>query len=94
MPPIRSSASERRAYTVAVILFFSEIMPSCSCCKEKKLVYIIIITPSGRQPSFCIKYTKSNIRLSCNVKSVSNAEYMFTFLCNIHSLFQLLGKNT
>ena len=76
MPPIRSLASERCAYIVAVILLFSEIMPSCSRCEEKKLVYIIIIAPSSRQPSSYIKCTKSNIYLSCNVKSVSNAKYL------------------
>ena len=74
MPPIRSLVSERRAYTIAVILLLSEIMPSCSCCEEKKLVYITIIAPSSRQPSFYIKYTKLNMRLSCNVRSVSNTK--------------------
>ena len=76
MPPIRSLASKRRAYTVAVILLFSKIMPSCFHCGEKKLVYIIIITPFSRQPSSCIECTKLNIRLSCNVKLVSDAKYM------------------
>ena len=94
MPPIKSSASKRHAHAVAVILSFGEIMPSYSYCKEKKLVYIIITAFFNRQPSSYIKCTKSNIHLSCNVKSVSNAEYIFTFLCNIHSLSQLLGKNT
>ena len=76
MPPIRSLASEHCAHVVAVIFLFGEIMPSYSYCKEKKLVYIIIITPFSRQPSFYIKYTKSNICLFCNVKSVSNAKYI------------------
>ena len=74
MPPIRSLASERRARTVAVILLLSEIMPSYSHCEEKKLVYIIIAVPSGRQPSFYIKCTKLNIYLSYNVRSVSDAK--------------------
>ena len=43
MPPIRSLVSKRRAYTVAVILLLDKIMPSYSCCEEKKLVYVIII---------------------------------------------------
>ena len=47
MPPIRSSASAYCAKLVAVILLLGEIMPSCSCCKEKKLGYIIIVAPSG-----------------------------------------------
>ena len=49
-------------------------MPTYSCYTEKGLVYIIIIASSGRQPSFYAKYTKSNIRSSCNVKSVSNTK--------------------
>ena len=76
MPPIRSLASERRAYTVAVILLLSEIMPSCSCYKEKKLVYIIIIASFGRQPSSCSKCIKSNIHSSCNVRLMSNTKYI------------------
>ena len=76
MPPIRSLASKRRAYIVVVILSLSEIMPSCSRYKEKKLVYIIIVAPSNYQPSFCVKCTKSNIHLSCNVRLVSNAKYI------------------
>ena len=74
MPPIRSLASKRRAYTVAVILLLSEIMPSYSCCDEKKLVYIVIVAPFSRQPSFCVKCTKLNMRSSCNVKLVSDAK--------------------
>ena len=76
MPLIRSLAFERRTCTVAVIFLLDKIMPSYSCYKEKKLVYIIIITPFSRQPSSYIKYIKSNIRLSCNVKSVFNTEYI------------------
>ena len=76
MPFIRSLASKRHAYTVAVIFLFSEIMPSYSCYKEKKLVYIIITAPSSRQLFFCIECTKLNIYLSYNIRSVSNAEYL------------------
>ena len=77
MPPIRSLASERRAYTVAVIFLLGEIMPSYSYCEEKKLVYITIIAPSSHQPSFYSKCTKSNIHLSCNIKLVSNVKYLY-----------------
>ena len=48
MPPIRSLASERRAYIIAVILLLGEIMPSYSYYEEKKLVYITIMAPFGR----------------------------------------------
>ena len=77
MPPIKSLASKRRAYIVAVILLLSEIMPSCSCYKEKKLVYIIITALFNRQLSSCIKYTKLNMHLSCNIKLVSNTKYLY-----------------
>jgi hypothetical protein len=46
MPPIRSLVFKYLAYRfklVAVILLFSEIMPSCSRYVEKGLVYVIII---------------------------------------------------
>ena len=75
MPPIRSLASKRRAYVIAVILLLGEIMPMCSRCAKKKLVCVIIIAPSSRQPSSYIKCTKSNIHLSCNVRSVLDTKY-------------------
>ena len=74
MPPIRSLVSECCAYIVSVILLLSEIMPSYSHYKKKKLVYIIITALSSCQPSFCSKYIKSNIYLSYNIKSVSNTK--------------------
>jgi hypothetical protein len=46
MPSIKSLVFKCLAYhskLVAVILSFSEIIPSCFCCAEKGLVYIIII---------------------------------------------------
>ena len=81
---IRSLASKRRAHAVAVIFLLGEIMPSYSYCKEKKLVYIIIIVPFGRQPSSYFKCTKSNIYLSCNIRSVSDVEYLYLiYLCSL-----------
>ena len=76
MPPIRFLASARCAYIVLVILLLGEIMPIYSCYVEKKLVYITIIALFSRQPSFCIKCTKLNIYLSCNIKLVSDTEYL------------------
>ena len=43
MPPIRSLASKRRVYIVAVILSLGEIIPTYSRCVLKGLIYIIII---------------------------------------------------
>ena len=48
MPPIRSSTLERCTYIVAVILLLSEIMPTCSRCVLKGLVYIAITAPFSR----------------------------------------------
>ena len=76
MPPIRSLASKRRAYTVTVIFLLSKIMPSYSHYKEKKLVYIIIMAFFSHQPSSCVKCTKLNMRSFYNVKSVSNTKYI------------------
>jgi hypothetical protein len=45
MPSVRSLVFKYLAYRsklIAVILLFSEIMPSCSYYTEKGLVYIII----------------------------------------------------
>ena len=75
MPFIRSLAFKRFACVVSVILLLSEIMPLYSHCTKKKLVCVIIIALSSRQPSFYSKCTKLNVCLSCNVKLVSDAEY-------------------
>ena len=77
MPSIRSLASKRCAYVVAVILLLGEIIPTYSYCVLKGLVYIIIITFLGRQLSFYAKCTKLNICSSYNVRSVFNAKYTF-----------------
>ena len=76
MFPVRFSVSERHAYIIAIILLLSKIMPICSCYMLKGLVYIIIITLFSRQPSFYIKYTKLNMRLSCDIRLVSNIKFM------------------
>ena len=50
-------------------------MPTSSYYVLKGLVYIIIIAPLSRQPSFYIKCIKLNIRLSCDIKLVFNTKY-------------------
>ena len=74
MPFVRSLVSECYTYIIAVILSLSEIMPTYSYYVLKGLVYIVIIASLSRQPFFCTKYTKLNICLSCNIRSVFNAE--------------------
>jgi hypothetical protein len=80
MPPVRSLVFKCLAYRfklVAVILLLSKIMPTCSCCAEKGLVYITIAAPFSWQPSSCSEYTKLNIYSSYNIYSVSNAKYIY-----------------
>ena len=62
---------------MAVILLLGKIIPTYFYYIEKELVYIIIIAFLGRQPSFYAKYTKLNMRLSCNVKLAFNTKYAF-----------------
>ena len=76
MPPVKSLAFKYCAYIVLVILLLGEIIPIYSYCIKKKLVYIIIIAFSSHQPSSYIKCTKLNMHSSCNIKLVSNAEYL------------------
>ena len=78
MPFVRLLASECYTYIVAVILSLSKIMPTYSRYMLKGLVYIIIITPFSRQPSFYLEYTKANTCFSCDVRSVSNNKYIFS----------------
>ena len=54
MPFIRSLASKRYTYVVAVILLLSKIIPTYSRCVLKGLVYIAIIAFLGCQPSFIL----------------------------------------
>ena len=82
MPFIRSLASERCAYMAALIFLLSEIMPTCSRCLEKRLLYITIVTPSSRQPSSYFKCIKANIRSLCDVYLVFNNEYAFLICFN------------
>ena len=77
MPFIRSLAFKRRTYVIAVILSLSEIIPTYFCCVLKGLVYIAIIAPLGRQPSFYAKYTELNICSSCNIRLIFNTKYAF-----------------
>ena len=83
MPPIRFLASARYTKLVAVILLFSEIIPIYSRCAKKKLVCIVIIALFSCQPSSYSKCTKSNIYLSCDIQSVSDAEYAFFFILSL-----------
>ena len=75
MPPIRSSMSKRRTRVVLTILSLGKIISACSRYSKKKLVYIAIASPSGRQPSSYTKCIRANIRSSYNVRSISKNKY-------------------
>ena len=77
MPPIRSLASKCRSRLVLLILSLGEIMPLYFYYVEKRLSYIAIVASFNCQPFSYTKYTKLNMRLSCNVKSVFNAKYAY-----------------
>ena len=77
MPFIRSSVSKRRAHVVEIIILLGEIMPSYSYYIKKGLVYIAIMALANHQPSFYTKYTKLNIRSSCDVRLVFDTECAF-----------------
>ena len=83
MPPVRSLASKHRTYIVVMILLFSEIMPIYSYYTKKKLIYVIIIAPFSYQPSFYSKCTKLNMRLSYDIQSASDIEYVFLFILSL-----------
>ena len=74
---VRSSASKYYNKLILLILLLGKNIPSHSYYLEKQLLYIIIIAPFSRQPSFYSKCTKVNIRLSCNVRFISNVKYTF-----------------
>ena len=77
MPFVKSSASKRRLRLVSLILSLSEIMPSYSYYMEKRLSYIAILAPFSCQSFFYTKCTKLNMRLSCDVRLVSNTKYAY-----------------
>ena len=76
MPFVRFLVSKRCAYVIAVIFLLSEIMPTYSRYVLKGLVYITIMAFLDCQLFFYTKYTKLNIRSSCDIRLVSNAKYI------------------
>ena len=74
MPPVRSLVSIYCVLLAISISLNSEIISFYSYYVKKGLVCIIIAASFGCQPSSCVECTKSNMRLSCNVKLVSDAE--------------------
>ena len=79
MPPIRSLASVYYILLAASIFLNSEIMSPYSYYIKKGLVYIAIITPFSRQPSFYSKCIKANTYSLYDVYLVFTNKYIFWF---------------
>ena len=78
MPPIRLFALERYTLLTIFISFNGEIINPYSYYIKKGLVYIIIINPFSRQPSFYAKYTKLNTYILYNMRLISLNKYAFS----------------
>jgi len=75
--------TQHYARMVALILSLSKVILLYSYCAKEGLVYVTIAAPSSRQPSFYSKCTQLNIRLSYDVRSISNIEYIYTRLLSL-----------
>ena len=73
------SASERYTLLAISISLNKEIISPYSYYAKKGLVYITIINPFGRQPSYYIKYTKLNTYVLCDMRLVSLNKYTFLY---------------
>ena len=84
IPKVSSSLyTQRYAYTITAILSLGEIMLSpCSRCAKEGLVYITLASPLSRQPFFYLECTKANIYLSYDVRSSTNAKYVYSITLN------------
>ena len=83
MPKVSSSSHlQRYTYTITLILLTGIIIGPYLRCSKKGLVCVAIATPSSRQPSSYLEYTKSNIRLGYNIRSISNSKYTRSITLN------------
>ena len=74
---------QRYTRTITLILSLGKIMPSLySRCVQEGLIYITLASPLSRQPSSYLECTKSNIQLSCDIRSISNAKYIYSITLN------------
>jgi len=84
IPKVTSLSSiARRARTIAVVLSLGEIILSLySCYIKEGLIYIALVSPLSQQPSSYLECTKVNVRLSYNIRSISNAKYTRSITLN------------
>ena len=79
MPFIRLSIFKCYTLLAISISLNGEIISPYSYYVKKGLVYIIIINPFSRQPSFYTKCTKLNTYMLYNMRLVSLNKYMFLY---------------
>ena len=77
MPSIRFLVFKYYAYLVTLILLLGVIILLYFYYAKKGLVCVIITALFSCQPSSYSKYIKLNMCFFCNIKSVSNAKYVF-----------------
>jgi hypothetical protein len=76
---IRFSVSKRHALLITIISLDKEIINPYSCYIKKGLVYIVLISPSRRQPSFYLKCTKVNTQLFYNIRFIPFNKYIYLY---------------
>ena len=88
---MRSFTLKRYTLLTISISLNKEIISPYSCYIKKGLIYIIIISPFNRQPSLCSEYTKANIYLLYNMRSVplNKNFYYYIYLYTHYSLLIL-----
>ena len=65
-----------------LILLTRIVIGPYSRYSKKGLIYITIVAPSSRQPSFYSECTKSNIYSCYNICLVSNSKYTRAIILN------------
>src|SRR6266702_1148129 len=90
MPPIKSSASKHYALLMVLILSIGEIMPSCSRCIKKGLIYITIVAPFGHKLLSALADFKRHSQESAHIMAAQNAalarvQYLTQVHTKVHS---------
>ena len=89
MPFIKLSALKYYALLTTSISLNGEIISPYSCYTKKGLVYIIIISPSSRQPAFYSKCTKAKTYLLYDVRLVPLNKYKFLHYVRRYTYYNL-----
>ena len=71
MPPIKSFVLERRVFLAISISLDRKIVSPYFYYAKKRLIYVVLATHLGRQPSFYLKYIKVNTYLLYDMRLIS-----------------------